>query len=349
MLRRLEWRHCVPNPMYLIITSAHADRARLDSLERARGVRLRVLDADEPSAEFARHNTRRPRSQERVEHQHPLVAARADHAFEVDLGQLVLVRRPPLGVIALYPPPVLAVPHVHRDAHPVDAFFFRVCARVGVDGRAVARFENRPRIPDSILTILHEVQRVDLALYERPHPVLPEAVVPDAPVHHVQPDRLELHHDLRGGVVGDVHPQRPVRRQRRGAQIEPAVREREVFVAGQAVLPLVVLHLPVEGRVGEDEIDSARRALRDRWQHVAAIADVNARVGKCKASLIVTQRELLDRPHAGNIADRSSFGLRNTGQFPTFLPHSQKHRPGFKIGFCPGNPVAEPFGPFDWV
>ncbi len=99
---------------------------------------------------------------------------------------------------------------------------------------------------------------------------------------------LQVHDHLRRGVVGNVHPEASVRGQRVHAAVEPVEGEPLVLGPRHAVMPLVVRHIPVEGRIGEDQIDLA--ALRQIGQDIAAIAHVDAGVwridGECRCEAL---------------------------------------------------------------
>ena len=209
----------------------------------------------------------------------------------------------PLRVVALHAPPVRAVPDVHRHAHPLVGLL-RERAGIAVDRRAVGRLEHRIGIPGAALRVLDEVERMHLRGDEGAVAALPEPEVPDAPVDHREAAALEMQHDLRRGVVGDVHPQRPVRREALDAPVEPVVGESLVRLAGHAVLPALVGNLPVEGRVREDQID--RPLVGQVREHVAAVAEIEPRVGvlRREARLQARGRRLVRRDLVARQHDR---------------------------------------------
>ena len=183
---------------------------------------------------------------------------------------------PALEVVALDAAPVRAVPDVHRHAHALVGLL-RERARIAVDGRAVGGLEHGVWIPRAALRVLDEVERVHLRGDEGAVAALPEPEVPHAPVDHREPAALEMQHDLRRGVVGNVDPQCAVRREALDAAVEPVVGETLVRLARHAVLPSLVGNFPVEGRVREDQID--RPLLWEVREHVAAVAEIEPRVG----------------------------------------------------------------------
>lgn len=210
--------------------------------------------------------------------------------MEVGFGELVVVLWSPFFVVALDATEVFAVPDIHRNAesggHAV-AFVFG--ARIGVDSASVGFFEDRVGVPGAVVGVLGEVERVDLGVDESGFGVLSEAVVPDAPVDHGEVSFFEMHDDFGGPVVWDVDPDRAGGFEGADAEVDPVVGELGVFAFGHgAVVPnaigfgvgcfvLVVVSVPVERGVGEDEINRRFLDLGDLGELGAAVTDPDAR------------------------------------------------------------------------
>jgi len=177
-------------------------------------------------------------------------------------------------VVALDASPEGAVPDIHGHAHAWGhAVAFAEGAFVAIGRGAVGGLEDLRRVPGAAQWVAAEVEDVDLAVDERAVAVLPEAVVPDAPVDHVHlvcrfagEGALEVADDLGGSIVGDVDDHRARRLEGAGAQVDPVVGEGEVVLPGHVVFPLVVVAVPVKGWIGEDEIDLALLHLRERGE-----------------------------------------------------------------------------------
>ena len=101
--------------------------------------------------------------------------------------------------------------------------------------------------------------------------------MPHAPVDHRETPSLEVHHNLGRRVVGNVDPDRSVRGQRVDTHVKPVEGKSFVLGSWHAIGPFVVGHVPVEGRVGEDQIHLA--VIGEIGNDVSAVADVEPGVG----------------------------------------------------------------------
>src|SRR5438046_29388 len=103
--------------------SVQTNRALANALEGRAGGFGAVLDADRAPAKSARDGAGGAAAQKWVEDQVTFVRASADHAFQVNLGNLVLMFVAAFLVVALNAAPIQSIPDIQGNAQARPAGF----------------------------------------------------------------------------------------------------------------------------------------------------------------------------------------------------------------------------------